>query len=121
MAWIQKLWVQLRSLFHRDRFAKELDSEIQFHLDELIAEKIGAGMSPEEAKYAAMRGFGNSTLVKEETREAWGWMWLEQIGQEIRYGFRVVSNKPGFTAVVILTLALGIGANGRGGSTATGR
>jgi hypothetical protein len=111
MAWIHKLWIRLRSLFGRDRFAKELDSEIQFHLDELIAENIGAGMTPEEAKYAAMRGFGNSTLLKEETREAWGWMWLEQIGQDIRYGFRVLSNKPGFTAVVILTLALGIGAN----------
>jgi predicted permease len=111
MAWIEKLWIQLRSLFHRGRFAKELDREIQFHLDELIAENIGAGMSPEEAKYAAMRGFGNSTLLKEETREAWGWMWLEQIGQDIRYGFRVLRNKPGFAAVVILTLALGIGAN----------
>jgi predicted permease len=88
-----------------------LDSEIQFHLDELIAENIDAGMSPEEGKYAAMRGFGKSTWLKEETREAWGWMWLEQIGQDIHYGFRVLSNKPGFTAVVIFTLALGIGAN----------
>jgi predicted permease len=111
MAWIHKLWIRLQSLFRRGRFAKELDSEIQFHLDELIAENIDAGMSPEEAKYAAMRGFGNSTWLKEETREAWGWMWLEQIGQDIRYGFRVLSNKPGFTAVVIFTLALGIGAN----------
>ena len=111
MVWIHKLWIRLRSLFRRGRFAKELDSEIQFHLDELIAENVGAGMNPEEAKYAAMRGFGNSTWLKEETREAWGWMWLQQIGQDIRYGFRVLSNKPGFTAVVIFTLALGIGAN----------
>jgi hypothetical protein len=81
MAWIHKRWIRLRSLFRRGRFAKELDSEIQVHLDELIAENIDAGMSPEEAKYAAMRGFGNSTWLKEETREAWGWMWLEQIGQ----------------------------------------
>jgi predicted permease len=111
MAWIHKLWVQLRSLFHRDRFARELDGEIQFHLDELIAEKIGAGMSPEEAKYAAMRTFGNSTLVKEEARETRGWMWLEQIGQDLRYGFRGMRRDVGSTVFVILIAGIGIGAS----------
>jgi predicted permease len=111
MAWIQRLLVQLRSLFHRDRFAKELDSEIKLHLDGLIAENIDAGMIPEEAKYAAMRTFGNSTFVKEETRETWGWMWLEQIGQDLRYGLRMLRRNPAFTAVGVLTIAIGIGAN----------
>jgi hypothetical protein len=111
MAWIHRIWVQLRSLFHRDRVSKELDSEIQLHLDGLIAENIDAGMSPDEAKCAAMRTFGNSTFVKEETRETWGWMWLEQIGQDLRYGLRMLRRNPAFTAVGVLTIAIGIGAN----------
>jgi hypothetical protein len=64
MAWIHKLLIRLRSLFHRDRFAKDLDREIQFHLDDLIAENIGAGMSAEEAKYAAMRDFCQLHIAK---------------------------------------------------------
>jgi len=111
MAWNHKLWVELRSLFHRDRFAKELNSEIQFHLDELIAENIGAGMSPKEAKYAAMRTFGNSTLVKEETRDTWGWVWIEQFARDLRFAAYSLMRTRALAIAVILTLALGIGAN----------
>lgn len=69
MTGIQRLWLRLQSLFLRERFVKELDSEIQFHLDEQIAENVAAGMNPEEARRAATRAFGNSTLVKEEAWE----------------------------------------------------
>jgi predicted permease len=103
--------MRLQTLFRRERFTKELNSEMQFHLDGLIAENIAAGVTPEEARHAALKTFGNSTFLKEQTREKWGWTWLEQIVQDLRYGLRTLRRDRGFAIVAILILGLGIGAN----------
>ena len=69
------------------------------------------GLAPEEAGYAARRAFGNPTLSKEKTRETWDWVWLERFAQDLRYASRQIKKTPGFAIVVIVTFALGVGAN----------
>ncbi len=95
----------------REKRDKELERELRDHLELDAEAKMDRGLGADEARYAARRDFGNTTLVKEVTREMWAWNFLERFAQNVNYGLRMIRRNPGFTAVAILTLALGIGAN----------
>jgi putative ABC transport system permease protein len=103
--------MRLVMLFGRGRAGARLDDELRDHLERQIAENVAAGMSPEEARCAALREFGNPALLREQARASWSWNWLELLLRDVRYGMRTLARTPGFAAIAILVMALGIGAN----------
>jgi predicted permease len=111
MRWVERFRMAMLMLFRRKAETERLNRELEFHLEQQIAENIGLGMEPEQARFAALRLFGNPTLLREEARTSWSGNWLENLWRDIRYGLRTLRRSPSFSATAILVMALGIGAS----------
>src|SRR5712692_933955 len=101
----------LKQLFERRRLYGELSEEIREHLEEKIEELVAGGMPRKEASAAARRAFGNVMMTEEDSRNVWRWPSVEELLADVRYGLRALRHNPMFTAVALLTIAIGIGAN----------
>ncbi len=111
MRFIYKLPLRFRSLFRKTRVEQELSEELRFHLEKLIEENVAKGLAAEEARYTALRELGGMEQIKEECRDMRRVNYIENFIQDLRYGLRMLVRNPGFTAVAVVTLGLGIGVN----------
>ena len=110
MRWLERFRIAMQMLFRRQAETARLNDELQFHLEQQLKENIAQGLSPEEARTAALRTFGNPALIRDQSRSSWSWNWLEKFVRNLRYGVRTLTRSPGFALTAILVMALGIGA-----------
>jgi predicted permease len=109
--WFYSLRLRLRRLLHPHQVEAELHEEVREHLEQQIAQNIARGMSPDQARSSALRTLGGIAQIEQQCRDARGGNLLQDFAQDLRYGFRQLGRNPGFSALAILCLTLGIGAN----------
>ncbi|SFS21047.1 duplicated orphan permease [Granulicella pectinivorans] len=110
MRLVDRMRMAWRMLFGRVSEGGRLDDELQFHLEQQVAENVAAGMSAEAARYAALRLFGNPAVMRDQTRSMWRWSSMEAMVRDVRYSVRALLRSPGFSLIAIAVMALGIGA-----------
>ena len=108
---MKKLMSLLDALFRRRKLDAEMSEEMRLHLERRTKENVASGMSPEEARYAALRKFGGVEQAKEVARDGRGWMWLDHFGRDLRHGWRMMRKAPLLSGVIVLSLGIGIGVN----------